>query len=417
MKPIIRIQLSVMMFFQFFIWGCWFVTMWKYLSKIGFDGIQTGNAYSTTGWAAMISPFFVGMIADRFFSSEKVLGALHLLGGGLLFFLATTDSQLFFWVLLSYTICYMPTLALVNSLSFDHMTDPSKEFPGIRVLGTIGWIASGLLIGLVIPRITGQSIEDTTTPFIIAGWVSLAMGVYCFFLPHTPPKSLGKRITVGDVLGLKALGLMKQPSFAIFVVCSFLICIPLSFYFQSANGFLGEVGMQDTAAKMTLGQVSEIFFMLLMPFFFIRLGVKWMLVVGMLFWTGRYFLFAFGDADSLIFMLYLGILFHGICYDFFFVTGQIYVDRKAPREIRANAQGFIAFVTLGAGMVIGNYINGYVTEHYSIISPDGEIIGHHWRQIWMIPAIMAIVVAVAFAVLFKDKIYSFEENNASEPAP
>jgi len=422
MKPIVRLQLSVMMFIQFFIWGCWFVTMWKYLSKIGFDGSQTGNAYSTTGWAAMISPFFVGMIADRFFSTQKVLGVLHLAGGGMLFYLTTvTDPQIFFWVLLSYTLCYMPTLALVNSISFDQMTDPSKQFPGIRVLGTIGWIAAGLLIGLVVPKwITGQSIENTELPFWIAGWVSLFMGVYCFFLPHTPPKSLGKRISAGDVLGLKALGLMKQPSFAIFVACSFLICIPLSFYFQSANGFLGEVGMEYSASKMTLGQVSEIFFMLLMPFFFIRLGVKWMLVVGMLFWTGRYLLFAFGDADSLIFMLYLGILFHGICYDFFFVTGQIYVDRKAPREIRANAQGFIAFVTLGAGMVIGNYINGYVTEHFSFIALDdkgADIVKHHWRQIWMIPAIMAGFVAAGFVVLFKDNVFSFEENSSSESAP
>jgi len=408
-----------MMFFQLFIWGCWFVTMGPYLNEIGFDGIQIGAAYSTTGWAAMISPFFVGMIADRFFSTEKVLGVLHLVGGLLLFYLTTvTDPQLFFWVLLSYTICYMPTLALVNSISFDQMTDPSKEFPGIRVLGTIGWIAAGLLVGLIIPEwITGESIRETSMPFKIAGWVSLLMGVYCFFLPHSPPKSLGKRISVGDVLGFKAIGLMKQPSFAVFVVCSFLICIPLSFYFQSANLFLVELDVENSAAKMTLGQVSEIFFMLLMPFFFIRLGVKWMLVVGMLFWMVRYLLFAFGDAGSLIYMLYLGILFHGICYDFFFVAGQIYVDRKAPREIRANAQGFIAFVTLGAGMVIGNYINGWVTKHFSITLPGGEIFGHHWRQIWLIPAIMSGIVAVCFVLLFKDKVYSFKENNSSESPP
>jgi len=400
----IRIRLSVMMFIEFFIWGAWFVPMWRYLTKLGFDGTQVGAAYSTTGWAAMISPFFVGMIADRFFSTQKVLGVMHLLGAVMIFWASTVSSPMyFFWVLLLHTICYMSTLPLVNSISFDQMKDPGKEFPSIRVLGTIGWIASGLVIGSMPEGIFDlKTIEDTAIPFKISAVVSLIMGIYCFSLPNTPPKSLGQKVSVSDILGLKALKLMKEPSFAIFVLCSFLICIPLSFYYQSANGFMAESGIEEPATKMTLGQFSEIFFMLVMPFFFARLGVKKMLLVGMLFWVARYLLFAFGNSDSLVFMLYAGILLHGICYDFFFVTGQIYVDKKAPLEIRANAQGLIAFVTLGAGMVIGNLINGMVSRHYEHTDMAGKITGHNWQMIWLIPAIMAVVVAVGFALLFKD---------------
>jgi nucleoside transporter len=353
------------------------------------------------------------MIADRFFSAEKVLGIMHLLGAGMLYWVSTvTEPGQFFMVLLGYTICYMPTLALVNSVSFDHMDDPAKEFPAIRVLGTIGWIVAGLMVGFMPKCVFGlDTIEDTNIPMKIAAGASLIMGIYCFFLPHTPPKSLGKKVTMADILGLKALKLLKDPPFAIFVVSSFLICIPLAFYYQSANGFLGEVGMKNPAAKMTLGQMSEIFFMLVMPFFFARLGVKKMLMVGMAAWILRYVLFAFGNNTSLVSMFYGGILLHGICYDFFFVTGQIYVDKKAPLEIRASAQGFIAFVTLGVGMVIGNLINGWVTEHYKIVEMiDGkEDISHNWVPIWIIPAIMAIAVAVGFALLFK-------ENNSTAQA-
>jgi len=400
----VRLQLSMMMFLQFFVWGAWFVPLWRYLSKLGFEGPQIGAAYSTTGWAAMISPFFVGMIADRFFPTEKILAVLHILGAVVLYWASTiTEPVLFFWILLLYTACYMPTLALVNSISFDQMEDPSQQFPAIRVLGTIGWIVAGLVVGLMPAWVFNlETIEDTNIPLKISMVVSLILGIYCFTLPHTPPKSLGKKVTVSDVLGLKALGLMKNPAFLVFVISSFLICIPLSFYYQSANGFLGELGIKSPAAKMTLGQFSEIFFMLVMPFFFARLGVKNMLLVGMLFWVGRYLLFAFGNNQSLVFMLYLAILFHGICYDFFFVTGQIYVDSKAPLEIRANAQGFIAFVTLGVGMVVGNLINGLITGHYEAMDAAGNTI-HNWRMIWLIPAVMAAVVALLFTLLFKDK--------------
>jgi nucleoside transporter len=412
MNTKVRLQLSAMMFGEFFIWGAWFVTMWRYLSALKFDGVQIGAAYSTTAWAAIISPFFVGMIADRFFSAEKVLGLLHLIGAGALYYVSTiTDSASFFWVLLLYTLCYMPTLALVNAISFNQMTDPGQEFPYIRVLGTIGWIVAGVLVGFMPECISGlKTIEDTNIPMKIAAGASVIMGLYSFFLPNTPPKTTGQRVAISDVLGLKSLKLMKEPSFAVFVICSFLICIPLSFYYQSANGFLGEIGIKNAAAKMTMGQMSEIFFMLVMPFFFVRLGVKKMLLVGMLFWVGRYFLFAWGGGEGVTsIMIYLGILFHGICYDFFFVTGQIYVDEKAPADIRAGAQGFIAFVTLGIGMLIGNYVNGWVTKHYTILDEAGKAAGHNWHQIWLIPAIMAVVVAVFFVFLFKENDLAAKE--------
>jgi len=412
MKKIVQTQLSIMMFLQFFIWGAWFVTMGRYLIRLGFDGTDLGTAYSTTGWAALISPFLVGMAADRFFSTEKVLAVMHFLGAILMFWVSTvTDSALFFWILLGYTLCYMPTLALTNSISFAQMTNPEKEFPPIRVLGTIGWIASGLLVGFMPKYFTGlDTIEDTAIPMRIAAGASLVMAIYCLFLPHTPAKSKGRKVSVGDVLCFKALGLLKDRSFAVFMLCSLLICIPLAFYYQSANIFLGEIGVRNPAAKMTMGQMSEILFMLILPFFLVRLGVKKMLLVGMAAWTLRYTLFAFGNTESatMTSFLYIGILLHGICYDFFFVTGQIYVNKKAPDDIRATAQGFLALVTLGAGMIIGNVINGVITKHYSIVSivEDGgamvESTQHQWQNIWLIPAVMAFAVLAAFAILFKN---------------
>ncbi|MDH3650290.1 MAG: nucleoside permease [Saprospiraceae bacterium] len=397
-----RIQLSVMMFFQFFVWGAWYVTMGTYLLSIDFDGLAVGAAYSTVNWAAILSPFFIGMVADRFFSAEKVLGVMHLLGAGLLWYVASlTTPGPFFWVLLAYALLYMPTLALANAISFYQMESPEKEFPGIRVLGTIGWIVAGVVVGIAIPELTGNYIEDTAVPFKIGAVVSLFLGVYSFFLPNTPPKSTGKKVTVSDVLGLDALKLMKDRSFAIFIISSLLISIPLAFYYSFANPFLNEMGMENTAGKMTLGQVSEIVFMLLMPFFFARLGVKKMLLIGMLAWLGRYLLFAYGNNEELVLMYYLGIVLHGICYDFFFVTGQIYVDETAPKEIQASAQGFITVVTYGIGMLIGSWTSGWVVDQYSLT--ENETVVRLWPQIWWVPAIMAAVVSVLFALFFKEQ--------------
>lgn len=395
MNSRIRVELSVMMFLEFFVWGAWFVTLGTYLGKIGFSGMEIGSAYSTTAWAAIVAPFFVGMIADRFFPAQVVLGVMHLLGAVLMFAASrVTSPGMFFIVLLGYALCYMPTLALVNAISFNQMSDPAKQFPSIRVLGTIGWIVAGVLVSRL-------KVEATAQPMQLAACVSVLMGLYSFFLPNTPPKSTGKKVTVGDVLGLDALRLMKDPSFTVFVLGSLFVCIPLAFYYAFTNLFLNEVGVQYAASKQSLGQVSEVVFMLVMPFFFARLGVKKMLLLGMGAWAARYVLFAFGNPASLMWMFYGGILLHGVCYDFFFVTGQIYVDKKAPKEVQASAQGFIALITYGVGMVIGNFISGKVVDFYTVVDAAG-VKTHHWVSIWMVPAIMAGVVILGFALLFKD---------------
>jgi nucleoside transporter len=378
MNTKVRIQLSVMMFLEYFIWGAWYVTMGPYLlGTLNFSGQQNGLAYSSTAFAAMISPFFVGMIADRFFATEKVLALLHLLGGLSLFAASQAKTfEAFFPLLMAHTLCYMPTLALTNSISFHQMKDAGKEFPLIRVLGTISWIVAGLTVNSL-----GSKAITTPLPFVIAAGVSVLMGLYCLTLPHTPPTRVGEKVTVRDVLGLDALALLKERSFAVFVIGAFLFCIPLTFYFSFVPAYLSDLLITNIPGKMTMGQMSEIFFMLVMPFFFVRLGVKWMLLVGMCAWGLRYILMAFGDnlavatagmrADQLVGlislagMLYLGIILHGICYDFFFVTAYIYVDKKAPETIRAKAQGFIAFVMLGAGMFVGANLSGIVAERYS----------------------------------------------------
>jgi nucleoside transporter len=395
----VRLKLSAMMFLQYFVWGAWYVTMGTYLLRtLQFSGQQSGLAYSTTALAAMVSPFFVGLVADRFFATERILAALHLLGAALLFYVSTLhDFSAFYPVLLGYTLCYMPTLALTNSLSFHQMTDPGKEFPGIRVLGTIGWIIAGFVISFL-------SAETRALQFVVAAVASAALGVFSLALPHTPPSRIGHRTTARDILGLDALQLMKERSFAIFVIGSFLICIPLQFYYAFTNPFLTELGVTNTAAIQTMGQMSEIGFMLVMPLLFVRLGVKWMLLIGMFTWSLRYLLFAFGNGGPLIWMIYLGIIVHGICYDFFFVTGQIYVDKKAPLHIRAAAQGFIAFVTLGVGMFVGSYLSGWIVDQYTYTREGAHL--HEWQPIWLIPGAAAAGVLVLFALFFRYREHS-----------
>lgn len=427
----IRTRLLVMMFLQYFVWGAWFVTLGTYLSTAtGADGKRiftdtfVGDAYGTAAIAALIAPFFVGMIADRFFSTERILCVLHLTGAVLLFLLSNVKTPpLFYAGLIAYFLAYMPTLALTNSLSFHHLDDPAREFPGIRVAGTIGWIIAGLIVGSLfiagrqfglkfehpfgLPFTlqlgdqlgTEAKVEPTAIPMLIAAGAELLLGIYCLVLPHTPPSRRGGHQTVGDILGLDALALMKQWSFLVFVIGSFLICIPLQFYYTFTNPFLNELKVPNAAAIQTYGQMSEIVFMLLMPLFFARLGVKWMLLVGMAAWAIRYVLFAFGDAGSSIWMLYIGLILHGICYDFFFVTGQIYVDNKAPVHVRAAAQGFIAFVTLGLGLFVGSIVSGRVVGYYA--TPN-DAIAHNWHNIWLVPAGMAGAVMILFALLFHD---------------
>ncbi len=392
MLPAVKAKLSVLMFLQYFVWGAWSVPLGTYLGEsLGFQGQQIGLAFGTTAVAAMISPFFVGMVADRYFATERILAILHGLGG-LALLLASTRTAFpeLYTVLLLYALCYMPTLALSNSISFHQMEDPGREFPPVRVLGTIGWIVAGLVVGFL-------QLEDTDRPMQIAAIASIALGGFCLALPHTPPTKAAARVTARDVLGLDALQLLRTRSFAVFVIGSFLVCVPLQFYYAFANPFLNEIGVVNAAGKMTLGQMSEIAFMLAMPWFFRRLGVKQMLLVGMAAWVTRYVLFASGDNASMVWMLYGGILLHGICYDFFFVTGQIYVDEKAPPDLRAAAQGLIAFVTLGVGMFIGSWLSGAVVDFHA------QADGHLWDQIWIVPAVWATVVLVLFALFFRDQ--------------
>lgn len=390
------------MFLQFFVWGAWFVTLASYLGNIGFTGSETGYTYLMNNIAAIVSPFFVGMIADRYFSSEKVMSFLHILGGVVLFYVSniTTVSSLIFGLLL-YNLCYMPTLALVNAVSFGQMQNTDAEFPKVRVWGTIGWIAAGLLITLIQSQFY-PNIEISALPMKIAAGASILLGLYSLTLPKTPPANIGKDVKVGDILGLKAFKLLKEPSFFIFVLSSLLICIPLAFYYNFTNPFLNSLGVEGAAGKQTLGQMSEVVFMILMPWFFARLGVKKMLLIGMVSWVLRYAFFAMGDAGAGMWMLYVGILLHGICYDFFFVTGQLYIDKKADKDIRASAQGFIALITYGVGLGIGSFVSGKIVDAYTVAG------ARDWSGIWWVPCLLAAGISLLFFLSFKEK-------NGSDP--
>jgi nucleoside transporter len=395
MKPTTRIQLSAMMFLQFFIWGAWYVTMGTYLDKVlHATGVQVGAAYSAMAIATIISPFFVGMIADKFFAAQKLLGILHLAGAVLLYYLTTIDNPSFFyWIVLLYSLLYAPTLALANSVAFRQMSDPGKEFPSIRFLGTIGWIAVGWMIDKVFKLTT----EQLQTTFIIAAVASGVLGLLSFSLPDTPPKAKGTKTTFAQVLGADAMVLFRERSFTVFFIASILICIPLSFYYSFTNLFLTEAGMKSVTSNMTLGQFSEAFFILLIPFFFRRLGVKWMIAIGMIAWTIRFVLFGYGDAGPNLWMLFAGIILHGVCFDFFFVTGQIYTDSKAEVKIQSSAQGLITMATYGVGMFIGTLLSGYVKDYYTV----EQIV--NWKSIWLVPAGIAAAVLVLFVLVFKDK--------------
>lgn len=401
MNPTIRTKLSFMMFLEFFIWGAWFVTLGTFLNNnLNASGPETGAVFSTQSWGAIIAPFIIGLIADRYFNAEKILGVLHICGAILMYQMYNaTDISVFYPYVLSYMILYMPTLALVNSVSFNQMKDPEKEFSSIRIWGTLGWIAAGLLISFMFHWDSQNGVKDglLRNTFLMASIGSIILGVFSFLLPKTPPKGAGDKITVSDILGLDALKLLKDKNFLIFFISSILICIPLAFYYQNANNFLTNIGVENPTGKMTIGQASEVLFLLALPFFFKKFGFKKTILVGMLAWAVRYILFAYGNAGELSFMLITGIALHGICYDFFFVAGQIYTNSKAGEKFKSSAQGLITLATYGIGMLIGFMVAGQITEVYKTNGAED------WKMIWLIPAGIAFIVFLIFALLFNDK--------------
>ncbi|MEO5912043.1 MAG: nucleoside permease [Pelobium sp.] len=402
MNTSIRFKLSLMMFLEFFIWGAWFVTLGTFLGgNLNANGTQSAAAFSTQSFGAIIAPFIIGLIADRYFNAEKILAVLHLIGALLLYLMyQSANFETFYPYVLGYMIVYMPTLALVNSVAFNQMKDPEKEFSTIRVWGTIGWIVAGLMISYVfhwdsVANITGGFLRNT---FLMAGIASVILGLFSFILPLTPPKSdKNEKVTVSDILGLDALKLLKSKDFLIFFISSILICIPLAFYYQNANPFLSGIGLENPTGKMTIGQVSEVLFMLLLPVFFKKFGFKTTLFLGMLAWVLRYVLFAYGNAGELTFMLITGIALHGICYDFFFVSGQIYTNARAGGKNRSAAQGLITLATYGIGMLMGFYIAGIITDTYKTAENLVD-----WKMVWLIPAGIAASVMILFALFFKE---------------
>jgi nucleoside transporter len=397
LKTSTYLQLSFMMFLEYAIWSVWYVTLGNYLTSIGFQGTEVGKAYSTLAWASIGSAFFVSLIADRYFAAQKLNGFLHLIAGLIMFWVSRIQNpDLFFWVLLLYMMFYMPTIALSNAIAFRHTPEAGKQFPRIRVLGTIGWIVAGVFISVA-------NIELGPWPMIIAAVLSLLLGIYSFTLPDTPPKASPGKATIKDILGFDALKMMKDRSYAILIIATLMISIPFAMYHQFANMSMNEAGLTNVAGIQTLGQASEVIFMILMPFFFIRLGIKRMALMGMFAWAIRYFLFAYGNNAELVSFFYIGILLHGVCFDFFYVTAQIYVDKKAPADMRASLQGFLTFITYGVGWLLGTNMSGWLLQKYQIVDEAGLVVNHHWNKAMIYPAMIALVVAIAFLFLFKQE--------------
>jgi nucleoside transporter len=392
MKPIVITKLSFMMLLEYFVWGAWYVTLSTYMAKnLDASGVQIGAAYNALAIATMISPFFIGMVADRYFAAQRIMAVLHIAGAVLLYLASQVeDNTGFYWLVLVYSLLYMPTIALSNNIAFQQMSDPGRMFPWIRVFGTVGWIVAGLMIAAL-------DIEGTAFTFQMAAIASLMLGIFSLILPDTPPKGKAADATASSAIGTDAFVLFKNKPYLVFFIAAILVCIPLSFYYGFANLFLNEAGMEDAAGKMTLGQVSEGLFILAIPFLFYRIGVKNMVLIGMIAWFLRYICFAHGDSGDNLWMLYAGIILHGICYDFFFVTGYMYTERKAGDKIKNAAQGLFTFATYGLGMFIGTGVSGFVADYYT------ENGAFQWTSIWYVPASIAVFVLIYFVIFFKEK--------------
>jgi nucleoside transporter len=407
-----RAKLSTMMFLQFFIWGAWYTTIAVYMTHHGMETL-TYWPYTVNPIAAIAAPFFLGLVADRYFATEKVLGILHLLGGVVMFAVpqATGAPVAFILLLLLYNLCYMPTLGLANSLAFHHIESQEKQFPLIRVFGTIGWIVAGLFISFVLGRLMTDIPERTALPIYTTATASIVLGLFSFSLPHTPPPGVGQRVSLRSIVGLDALTQLGDRAFYVFITASLLLCIPLAAYYNFTQLFLGDAGVTKIAATQSLGQMSEVIFMLLMPLMFIRLGVKRMLMVGMGAWVLRYALFAIAAPTAVFWLIVIGILLHGVCYDFFFVTGQIYVDKKSTPAVRGQAQGFLVLVTYGIGMLIGAQVAGRVYNGF--LGGATSLTLAQWRSFWVLPAGFAAVVLLFFWVLFKPNTSTDEASKAA----
>ena len=402
-----------MMFLQFFVWGAWYTTVAVYMTAEGM-GSLTHWPFTVNPIAAIVAPFFVGLVADRYFATEKVLGAMHLLGGVFMFMAPSASGAplLFIVLLLLHNLCYMPTMSLANTLSFHNISDQESEFPLIRVFGTVGWIAAGLAASFALSPFVEGLPEATSAPLYMAATASLVLGLYSFTLPHTPPPAAGEKVSVRSIVGIDAIKRLGSRSFYVFLLSSLLICIPLAAYYNFTQIFLGDAGFNNIAATQTIGQASEAIFMLLMPFFFARLGVKWMLGMGMLAWVARYALFALGAPAPVTWMIIAGIALHGICYDFFFVTGQIYVDKKSTADIRGQAQGLIVLVTYGVGLFIGAQVAGQVYNGF-VGNADGLSL-EQWKNFWYLPAAFAGGILLFFLALFHDEVDTKEESPSEE---
>lgn len=399
MIPALKPKLSIFMFLQYFIWSTWYVSMGTYLANVlKFGGQQIGAAYGAFAIGSMISPFFVGLIADRFFSTERLLAVLSIAGGAVLCLLpGMTEFQSFYPTLILYCALFAPTLALGNSLSLHHLSDAATDFPRVKIWSAVGWIAGGVTLSLL----RG---EQSPIQFYLPGMVSILLGAFSLMLPHTPPKKVGANISVGEVLGLDALALLKKRSFAIFVVCIFLICIPLYFYFVMMSIYLTELQWTGLAGKMSLAQVSDVIFLFLLPIMLKSLGYKKTITLGIVAWSIRYFLLA-GSVDQIGLqapLIFGAILLHGVCYDFLFIAGQLYADEEANERNRSATQGFMAFILWGVGAFVGTMLAGKVLAMHTL--PDAVVgtIRHNWQAIWTTPAILAAAVLVIFLLFFRE---------------